>query len=76
MYEGFEAIHSPRLPNIMSAPDTPLWKAVRAGVAPCLSNTNLKKVGATVHVGVFEGVRRWGHAAVHVDFEQVCAGVG
>jgi hypothetical protein len=44
MYEGFEAIHSPRLPNIMSAADSALWKAVRAGVAPCLSNTNLKKV--------------------------------
>lgn len=45
IYEAFTVISQPRRYNMFSdMTDSPLWKAVRSGLAPCLSITNLKKV--------------------------------
>lgn len=47
-YSAMELATRPHLPNILTSPDNAYWKAVRQGVAPCFSATNLKQV-CTLH---------------------------
>jgi cytochrome P450 len=62
MYAALELGSTPHVHNILSSLDTPYWKAVRSGLAPCFSLSNLKKVRRAY--GGSRGSGRWQLLAV------------
>ena len=48
LYAALEAGVTPRTPNLLTADDGPMWRAVRAAVAPAFSGASLKQVRAAL----------------------------
>eukprot|EP00775_Hariotina_reticulata_P009275 gene9275-9440_t len=63
LYKPLEAAIKPAMPNILTSEDSPYWKAVRQGAAPCFSNNNIKKVLPLVLERTLEVVARIAAAA-------------
>jgi len=62
--QALEAAIKPAMPNILTSPDSPYWKAVRQGAAPCFSNNNIKKVGITM---AFASLNFFAESGLHIS---------